>query len=72
MRIINLDEFGIKLISSEKKQVYLTKKEIKMLLSKQYEIKDHILCVDTKKLQLSDSDMQDFNKALDYIQANFS
>ena len=71
MRVINLDAIGIKLISLKRKQVYLTKAEITMLLSKQYTIEDNVLHINGKKLPMSDVDLEDFDNILTYIQANF-
>lgn len=72
MRVINLDTIGIKLISSKRKQIYLTKDEIKLLLTKDYEIKNNTLYINNKKLPISDIDLEDFDNILTYIQANFS
>lgn len=71
MRIINLDAIGIKLISSKKKQVYLTKDEIAVLLSGQYEIKDKVLHINGKQLLLSDTDIENFDNFIEYVSANF-
>ena len=36
MKVINLDETGIKLITSTKRQMYLTLKEVKDFVNKKY------------------------------------
>ena len=72
MRIINLDATGIKLISSKRKQIYLTKAEVHQLLARDYCINKNILNIANKKLELSDTDVEEFDKTLMYIKTNFS
>jgi hypothetical protein len=71
MRIINLDETGIKIITSTKKQMYLSLAEIKEFIAKKYIITDNILTFDKKKLILSDKDLLEFPNIVDYIKDNF-
>jgi len=71
MRVINLDETGIKLITSDKKQMYLSMKEVKDFVNKKYILKDGILSVDNKKLVLSDKDVLEFPGIIQYIENNF-
>lgn len=71
MRIINLDETGIKIITSTKKQMYLSLAEIKEFIAKKYIITDNILIFDKKKLILSDKDLLEFPNIVDYIKDNF-
>lgn len=71
MRIINLDETGIKLITSTKKQMYLSLSEIKDFIAKKYMLKDNRLIFNTKELILSDNDVKEFPDIYDYIKDNF-
>lgn len=72
MRIINLDETGIKLITSDKKQMYLSLNEIKEFIAKKYVLEKNILTFDKKKLILSDKDLLEFPNIIDYIESNFN
>lgn len=71
MRIINLDETGIKLITSTKKQMYLSLDEIKEFIAKKYTLIDNVLTLDQKKLTLSEKDILEFPNIVDYIKSNF-
>lgn len=71
MRIINLDETGIKLITSTKKQMYLSPDEIKEFIAKKYTLIDNVLTLDQKKLTLSEKDILEFPNIVDYIKSNF-
>lgn len=71
MRIINLDEIGIKMISSTKHQLYLSVNEVKRLIKKNYKICDNQLIFDTKTLQLSDEDVKEFPSTLKYLKSHF-
>lgn len=72
MRVINLDETGIKIISSNKKQMYLSLNEIKEFIAEKYKIEENILTFYEKKLTLSESDIHEFPNILNYIKANFN
>lgn len=72
MRIINLDETGIKIITSNKKQMYLSLEEIKKFIAKKYTLNNNILTLDAKKLILSDKDVLEFPNIITYINDNFS
>ena len=71
MRVINLDETGIKLITSTKAQLYLSLAEIKDFINKKYSLKDNILCINSKCLPLSEKDIKEFPNIEDYIKSNF-
>lgn len=71
MRVINLDAIGIKLIANNKKQLYLSKKDVADLLNKNYTIDDNVLCVNNKLLKMTDNDVAEFDTILEYIAANF-
>ena len=72
MRVINLDETGIKLITSTKRQMYLTLKEVKDFVNKKYNLTDNILKVNQKELILSDKDLEEFPDIVEYINTNFN
>ena len=71
MRVINLDDTGIKLITSDKKQMYLSLPEVKDFINKRYILKDNILSLNNKKLTLSDKDVSEFSNIINYIETNF-
>lgn len=71
MRIINLDETGIKIITSNKKQMYLSLAEIRDFVAKKYTLHDNVLTFDKKKLILSDKDVLEFPNIFDYLENNF-
>ena len=71
MRVINLDETGIKIITSNKKQMYLSLKEVKEFLDKKYTLSENLLKLNNKQLLLTDSDVEEFDSTYDYIQGIF-
>lgn len=71
MRVINLDETGIKLISNKRQQIYLSVQEIQSFLDGNYKIDNYTLIVGNKHLALSDIDVHEFQSVLNYIAANF-
>ena len=71
MRIINLDETGIKIITSDKKQMYLSLNEIKEFLNHKYTLNNNQLTFYSKKLTLSNKDLLEFPNIIDYIKTNF-
>ena len=71
MRIINLDATGIKIIASNKKQMYLTLAEVRDFLDKKYNLTENILSLNNKKLVLSEKDMDEFPSVVTYIENNF-
>ena len=71
MRIINLDATGIKIITSDKKQMYLTLAEVRDFLDKKYNLTENILSLNNKKLVLSEKDMDEFSSVVTYIENNF-
>ena len=71
MRIINLDETGIKLISEDKKQMYLSINEIKDFINNNFKICDNMLTFNLKTLKLSNKDIEEFPLILQYIKDNF-
>lgn len=71
MRIINLDETGIKMISSTKHQMYLTVDEVKSFIKKNYVLDGDKLTINAKTLQLSDEDVKEFPSVLNYLKSHF-
>ena len=71
MRVINLDATGIKIITSDKKQMYLSLAEVGDFLDKKYKLTENILSVNNKKLILSDKDIDEFPSIVTYIENNF-
>lgn len=71
MRVINLDATGIKIITSDKKQMYLSLAEVRDFLDKKYKLTENILSLNNKKLTLSDKDMDEFPSIVTYIENNF-
>lgn len=71
MRIINLDDSGIKMISSTKHQMYLSISEVKSFIEKNYKIDGDKLIFNTKSLQLSDDDVKEFPSILTYLKTHF-
>ena len=68
MRVINLDATGIKIITSDKKQMYLSLAEVRDFLDKKYKLTENILSVNNKKLILSDKDIDEFPSIVTYIE----
>lgn len=71
MRVINLDETGIKLITADKKQMYLSLSEVKDFINNKYNLENNVLSLNNKKLTLSDKDIQEFPNIINYIETNF-
>ena len=71
MRVINLDETGIKMISSTKHQLYFSVSEVKSLIKKNYTIDGDKLIFNKKMLQLSDEDVKEFPSVLSYLKRQF-
>lgn len=72
MRVINLDETGIKLITSNKKQMYLSLDEIKEFVARKYTLTDNVFSFNQKKLILSEKDLEEFPNIEEYIKNQFS
>ena len=71
MRIINLDDTGIKMISSTKHQIYLSVDEVKKFIKKKYKLDGDKLIVNEKSLQLSAEDVKEFPSVLNYLKSHF-
>ena len=71
MRIINLDDTGIKMISSTKHHMYLSVDEVKKFIKKKYQLDGNKLIVNEKSLQLSAEDVKEFPSVLNYLKSHF-
>ena len=71
MRVINLDETGIKLITANRKQMYLSLKQVKDFLDKKYALSNNTLAFNNDELLLTDSEVEEFDSTYDYIQGIF-
>lgn len=71
MRVINLDATGIKLITSDKKQMYLSLAEIRDFLDKKYNLTENVLSLNNKQLILSEKDIDEFPNIVTYIENNY-
>lgn len=69
MRVIDLDETGIKLLNNNKKQIYISPEEIPNFLNNDYIIKQNILYFKDKQLPLSDSEITELNFIKQYIKS---
>ena len=72
MRVINLDETGIKLIASNKKQMYLSLPEIKDFIDKKYKLEKNLLTFCEKTLILSETDIKELPNIVNYMKATFN
>ena len=67
MRVINLDETGIKLINNKKNQIYIKKDEVSDLVNGNYQIEDNTLHFKNLKLTMSPIEVKDFSVILKYL-----
>ena len=72
MRVINLDETGIKIITANKRQMYLSLKEVKDFLDRKYTLSENLLKVRDKQLELTDTDVEEFESIYDYVRGIFN
>jgi len=71
MKIINLNENGVKLISSTRKQVYLTVNDIKEVLKNNYVLRDNTFKINNKELDLQEQEFNDFPEVCHYLKTHF-
>ena len=71
MRIINLDDTGIKIIAANRKSMYLSLREVKEFLDRKYTLNENLLKLNNKQLLLTDSDVEEFDTIYDYIDTIF-
>lgn len=68
MRVINLDETGIKLINNKKGQIYINKEDLHDFVDGKYIIdSNNILSFKNLKLSLSQEEVNDFSTILKYL-----
>lgn len=67
MRVINLDETGVKLLNKKKNQVYLNQNEINDFVNGNYSIVDNQLILNNKKLTLADEELKELPTILSYL-----
>lgn len=67
MRVINLDETGIKLLNDNKNQIYITKEDLKDFVSGKYILKNDELIFNNKKLTLSSNEINTLPAIINYI-----
>lgn len=68
MRVINLDETGIKLINNKKGQIYINKEDLRDFVDGKYIIdSNNILSFKDLKLPLSQEEVNDFSIILKYL-----
>lgn len=67
MRVINLDETGIKLLNDKKNQIYLNKEEIEDFVRGNYQIIQNTLKFNAKSLAISDIEIKQFPTILTYL-----
>ena len=71
MRIINLDDIGVKLLSSCKDQVYIYTEELPGFANGNYTLNGNILTVNGTDLTLSDRDLEELPSILHYVKQKF-
>ena len=67
MRVINLDETGVKLLNKKKNQVYLNRNEINDFVNGNYSIVHNQLILNNKKLTLADEELKELPTILSYL-----
>lgn len=67
MRVINLDETGIKLLNNKKNQIYLNRDELADFVNGNYAITNNKLTFKNKTLNLSESEIKEFPTILSYL-----
>ena len=71
MRIINLDEIGVKLITSCKDQVYIDLEDLPAFANGNYTLKGNILTVNGEDLELSERDLKELPSIMHYVKQKF-
>jgi len=68
LRVINLDETGIKLINNKKGQIYINKDDLREFVNGKYTIdSNNTLIFKNLKLLLSQEEVNDFSTILKYL-----
>ena len=71
MKIIDLNENGVKLISSTRKQIYLTLNDIKEVLKSNYILQNNTFKINNKELYLQKQEFDDFSEVCHYLKTHF-
>lgn len=71
MRIINLDETGIKLISSCKDQTYISLDQLPAFAKGNYTLEGNKMTVNGDVLELSERDLKELPSIMDYVKQRF-
>jgi hypothetical protein len=67
MRVINLDETGIKLLNNNKNQIYIIKEDLQDFVDGHYNLTENKLTFKNKTLTLSAQEIKDFPTIIQYI-----
>lgn len=67
MRVINLDETGIKLLNNNKNQIYITKEKLKDFVEGKYTLDENGLVFNNKRLSLSTEEINNFPTIIQYV-----
>lgn len=67
MRVINLDETGIKLLNNKKNQIYITKEKLKDFVDGKYTLDKDGLLFNNKRLSLSTEEINNFPTIIQYV-----
>ncbi len=67
MRVINLDETGIKLLNNNKNQIYITKEHLRDFVEGKYTLDKEGLTFNNKKLSLSQEEINNFPTIIQYV-----
>ncbi len=67
MRVINLDETGIKLINNKKNQIYIKLEDLTDFVAGDYKIENNTLSFKSYKLPISDEEINNFSVILTYL-----
>lgn len=67
MRVINLDETGIKLLNNNKNQIYITKEKLKDFVEGKYILDKDGLLFNNKRLSLSTEEINNFPTIIQYV-----
>jgi len=67
MRIINLDETGIKLLNNKKNQIYIAKEDLKDFVLGKYTLLNNTLTFNDKTLTLSQEEVNNFPEIIKYL-----
>jgi len=70
MRVINLDETGIKLLNNKKHQIYLNREDLSDFVSGKYQLSETGLSFKDKQLSLSPEEIKDFPTILKYLKTD--